>query len=158
MDAIEFNVEGQPVAQPRPRISTWGGRGRAYTPSGHPVNAYRQHIAIRASLAAKAARWAVADGPVALEVVAVFARPPSHLTKSVKGPARLRAGAPAFPAKNDWDNVGKAVSDAITDSGLVWVDDGQVVDSRVVKRYGQPGEQPGTRIRIVRLDAWPPAS
>lgn len=36
--------------------------------------------------------------------------------------------------KPDWDNAGKLVSDAL--NGIAWLDDAQVVDGRVVKRYG----------------------
>lgn len=156
MDAITFTVDGPPVPQPRARISTWGGRGRAYTPKDHAIHPYRQAIAIRATLAAKAAGWAVTDRPVVLEVLALFSRPASHLTKSVKGPAQVRRGAPAFPPRNDWDNLGKAVSDAITDSGAVWADDDQVVDARVLKRY--TSGTPRTVVTIREAGPWPDAS
>lgn len=142
MDAITFTVPGQPVPQPRPRISTRGGFGRAYTPTGHPITAYRQAIALAARVAA--AGRTPAAGPVVLEVVAVFGRPPSHLNKS----GEPRASAPAWPPKCDWDNLGKGVSDAITDSGAIWTDDDQVVDGRVVKRYAQAGEEPRTIVTV----------
>jgi Holliday junction resolvase RusA-like endonuclease len=73
----------------------------------------------------------------------IFARPPSHWTKS-----GLAASAPAIPPKCDWDNLGKAVSDAITDSGVIWGDDDQVVDATVRKRYAARREQARTIIRI----------
>lgn len=137
MDAtLTFSVDGQPVPQPRPRISTWGGRGRAYTPKDHPVTAYRQAVAIRAALAAKAARWELASGPVEVEIACWFQRPPSHLTKSVKGPPGVRSTAPAFPPRADVDNLAKAVLDAVSDSGVVWDDDDQVVRLVVSKGYG----------------------
>lgn len=152
MDALSFDVAGPPVPQPRPKISTWGGRGRAYVEARHPIHAYRQAITIRAAMVAKAAGWAVAAGPVVLEVEAVFGRPPSHLTKA----GTPRPSAPAFPPKCDWDNLGKGVADAITDSGRVWHDDDQVVDGRVRKRYAVAGEQPRTIVTVRRLDDGPP--
>jgi Holliday junction resolvase RusA-like endonuclease len=145
MDALTIVVPGQPVPQPRPRVSTWGGRARAYVDARHPIHAYRQDIALRASVAARAAGWGVLGGPAVVEIEAVFGRPPSHLTKS----GRLTASAPAYPPKCDWDNVGKGICDAITDSKAVWRDDDQVVDGRVRKRYARPGEQPRT-IVVVR--------
>lgn len=144
MDALRFTVPGQPVAQPRPRISTWGGRGRAYTPTDHPIHAYRQAIVLAAKGAAAARRHQVTDEPVVLEITAVFGRPPSHLTKN----GSPRASAPVFPPKNDASNVAKGVEDAITDSGAIWVDDDQVVDLRVVKRYAFANEMPRTVITI----------
>lgn len=43
----------------------------------------------------------------------------------------------------DWDNIGKMISDAL--NGIAWVDDEQVDDGRVRKRYGDPD----TRIEVV---------
>ena len=42
--AITFHVEGQPVPQPRVRVSSAGGFARAYVPAKHPVHAYRKAI------------------------------------------------------------------------------------------------------------------
>lgn len=148
MDAISFTVDGQPVAQPRPRISTIGGRGRGYTPAAHPIHAYRQAIVLMARRAATDAGHTVTAEPVVLEVVAVFGRPPSHLTKS----GEPRASAPAFPPRNDVTNVVKGLEDAITNSGAVWLDDDQVVGVIAWKRYGGPGDPPRTVITIRGLD------
>lgn len=132
--AIVLEVPGQPVPQPRPRVSTWGGRGRAYTPAAHPIHAYRLAI----QLAAKRKRI---EGPVVLDVVAVFARPPSHWNKG-----GLKADAPLWP-RADGDNVLKGVADALTDAG-VWDDDDQVVDWHIRKRFAARGEPGRTIIRI----------
>lgn len=151
MDAtgLCFELDGPPVAQPRPRVSTWGGRGRAYVPKDHPVHAYRQAIQIRAALAAKAARWETATGPVEVVVQCWFARPASHLTKSVRGPASVRAGAPAWPPRVDVDNLAKAVLDALSDSGAVWEDDDQVVRLVVSKGYAA---RPFVQVTVRRAD------
>jgi Holliday junction resolvase RusA-like endonuclease len=140
MDAITFTVPGQPVPQPRHKISTWGGRGRAYIEARHPIHAYRQAIALAAQAAGRKRRE---GGGVSLEINFVFARPPSHWTKS-----GLAKGAPAIPPKCDWDNLGKAVSDAITDSAAIWIDDDQVVEAVVRKRYADRGELPGTTVTV----------
>ena len=66
---VEIVVPGQPVPQPRPRVSTRGGFGRAYTPSAHPIHAYRQAITLMARTAKRI------DGAAVLEVEAIFARP-----------------------------------------------------------------------------------
>lgn len=144
-DEITFEVGGEPVPQPRVRVSTRGGFGRAYVPKDHPVHAYRQAI----QLVARTAGWASGptDGPVAVEILAAFRRPASHLTKA----GSPRASAPRWPCRADVDNVAKAVLDAIGDSGAFWRDDDQVVDLRVWKHYaeGTPGR---TVISVRRLD------
>ena len=149
MDAtwtISFTVPGAPVPQPRPRISTWGGRGRAYVEARHPIHAYRQAVELAATVAARGAGHKPADGPLAVEVVAVFGRPPSHLTKG----GTPRSTAPDYPPRCDWDNLGKGVCDAITTSGAVWLDDDQVVDGRVRKRYGSGPDDPPRTVVTVR--------
>ena len=144
MDAITFRIPGDPVPQPRARVSTRGGKPKGYTPAGHPIHVYRQAIQVAAMVAARLARHDLVTGPVVLEVLCVFARPPSHLNKA----GQPRATAALFPPRCDWDNLGKGVSDAITDSGAIWRDDEQVVDGRVRKRYARPGEAAGTIVTV----------
>jgi Holliday junction resolvase RusA-like endonuclease len=137
---IVLEVPGQPVPQPRPRVSTRGGFGRAYTPTKHPIHVYRQAI----ELAARASGKKI-TGPTALLVDAVFQRPPSHWRKH-----DLKPDAPPWP-NADGDNVLKGVADALTDAG-VWGDDDQVVFWSIRKRYAARNEQPRTIITI-REDA-----
>jgi Holliday junction resolvase RusA-like endonuclease len=130
--AITFSVPGDPVPQPRPRVSTVGGFGRAYVPKTHPVHAYRQAVA----LAARAAGLVQATAPVSVIVDAVFARPKSHLTKS-----GVKASAPALP-RPDVDNLGKAVLDALQE---VMGDDTNVGRLLVEKTWGTEGR---TTVRV----------
>lgn len=132
--AIKLEVPGQPVPQPRPRVSTRGGFGRAYTPKDHAIHAYRQGITLMA-------RGRRMEGPVSLVVEAVFERPPSHWRKH-----DLRPDAPLWP-RADGDNLLKGIADAITDAGL-WRDDDQVVIWSILKRYASRGEQARTIIAI----------
>lgn len=143
MDApkeISFIVEGDPVPQPRPRFSARGGFARAYTPKDHPVNSYRQAIALAAKLAGAIPH----DQDVELDVVAIFGRPKSHWGKT-----GLTATAPTRPHKSDWDNVGKAVSDAL--NGVAYVDDDQIVVGRVTRRYAAKNEPARTVVTIRRM-------
>jgi Holliday junction resolvase RusA-like endonuclease len=141
---LDIVIPGQPVPQPRPRLSTWGGRARAYTPADHPIHAYRQAV----ELLAKASGPGAAGGGFSVEVEAVYARPPSHWTKT-----GLASGAPAHPGRNlgDWDNVAKGVLDAITDAGTVWHDDSQVIEAAVRKRFAARKEEARTRVIVRRL-------
>ena len=123
--AITFSVPGNPVPQPRPRVSTRGGFARAYVPAKHPVHAYRQAIA---DAALEAGATPVTTEPLTVILDLVFARPASHLT--TKG---LRKGAPLLP-RYDVDNCAKAALDAL--NGVAWVDDAQVAKLVVEKSYG----------------------
>ena len=120
---IAFTVPGDPVPQPRPRVSTVGGFARAYVPKNHPVRAYRQAVALAAQMAGLKKRKA----PMSVLITTTFARPPSHYTS--KGV--VRSSAPPLP-RPDCDNLGKAVLDALGD----FFDDSLVERLVVVKNYG----------------------
>jgi len=130
--AITFSVPGDPVPQPRPRVSTAGGFARAYVPKDHPIHAYRQAVAVAAS----AAGVLQATGPVSIIIDAVFARPKSHMNKG-----GVKPNAPALP-RPDVDNLGKAVLDALQD---VMGDDTNVSRLLVEKSWGTEGR---TTVRI----------
>ena len=130
--AITFSVPGDPVPQPRPRVSTAGGFARAYVPKQHAIHGYRQAVA----LAAKAAGLKEATAPVSVIVDAVFARPKSHLNKGGVKPT-----APRLP-RPDVDNIGKAVLDALQE---VIGDDSNVSRLVVEKTYGTEGR---TTVRV----------
>lgn len=120
---ISFAVPGDPVPQPRPRVSTRGGFARAYVPAKHPVHAFRQAVA----LSAKASGLGEMTEPINVCIVAVFARPKSHTT--AKG--LLKPDAPKVP-RPDVDNIAKAVLDALGD----FFDDTLVESLQVSKSFG----------------------
>jgi Holliday junction resolvase RusA-like endonuclease len=130
--AVTFTIAGEPVPQPRPRVSTRGGFARAYVPKEHPVHAYRKAIADAADEAGLVAQ----DEPLNVVIDAVFVRPKSHLTKTGVKPT-----APRLP-RPDVDNLAKAVLDALQD---VIGDDTNVARLVVEKSYGQEAR---TTVRI----------
>jgi Holliday junction resolvase RusA-like endonuclease len=130
--SIAFEVPGDPVPQPRPRVSTAGGFARAYVPKGHAIHGYRQAVA----LAARAAGLTDTGKPLTVVVDAVFARPKSHL-----GKAGVKSSAPQLP-RPDVDNIGKAVLDALQD---VIGDDTRVARLVIEKSYGTQGR---TTVRV----------
>ena len=132
MHAVSFTVAGQPVPQPRPRVSTAGGFARAYVPGKHPVHAYREAIAA----AARAAGLTTTGEPLNVVIDAVFERPKSHMRK-----AGVKADAPKLP-RPDVDNIAKAVLDALQD---VIGDDSLVGRLVVEKSYGTEAR---TTVRI----------
>ncbi len=125
-------MHGEPVPQPRPRVSTRGGFARAYVPKEHPVHAYRKAIAEAADEAGLVAQ----DEPLNVVIDAVFERPKSHLNK-----AGVKPTAPRLP-RPDVDNLAKAVLDALQD---VIGDDTLVARLVVEKSYGQEAR---TTVRI----------
>ena len=132
--AITFSVPGDPVPQPRPRITTRGKHGHAYTPASHPIHAYRAAIAA----AARAAGATPTDAaPLTLIVDLVFERPKSHFLK--RG---LKDDAPKLP-RADCSNCLKGIEDAL--NGVAWVDDAQVGKVIVEKSYGTEAR---TTVRI----------
>lgn len=142
---ITFEVPGQPVPQPRPRVSTGGGFGRAYTPKGHAIHAYREAI----RLVAKTAAWesGPVDSPIAVEIDCYFGRPASHLGRG----GQVKATAPRWPARVDCDNLAKGILDAITDSESFWSDDDQVLELIVRKMFARPGQAGRTIVTVRRL-------
>ena len=131
--ALTFTVPGEPVPQPRPRVSTHGGFARAYVPAKHPVHAYRDAIAA----AARAAGAGVHGEPVSVVIDFVWERPKSHMRKS-----GVKPDAPALP-RPDLDNTTKAVLDSL--NGVAWEDDSQVQRLVVEKSYGPEAR---TTVRI----------
>ena len=132
MHAVSFTVAGQPVPQPRPRVSTAGGFARAYVPGKHPVHAYREAIAA----AARAAGLTTTGEVLNVVIDAVFERPKSHMRK-----AGVKPDAPKLP-RPDVDNIAKAVLDALQD---VMGDDSLVGRLVVEKSYGQEAR---TTVRV----------
>ena len=129
---VSFVVAGHPVGKGRPRtrvVATRAGRIFAshYTPAATRI--HEAAIAQHAQLAM--AGRAPFTGPVRLTVIQVHAVPASW---SRKARDAALAGTIRPTVKPDWDNVGKAVSDAV--NGVVYFDDKQVVSARVEKWYG----------------------
>ncbi len=120
---IAFTVPGDPVPQPRPRVSTRGGFARAYVPASHPVHAFRQAVALSATIAG----LGPITEPIQVCVISVFQRPKSHMT----GRGVIKATAPRLP-RPDVDNLAKAVLDALGD----FFDDTLVESLQVSKSYG----------------------
>jgi Holliday junction resolvase RusA-like endonuclease len=134
MKPITFTVPGDPVPQPRARITTRGKFAHAYTPKAHPIHDYR-HAISQAAIAAGATP--TTHEPITLIIDLVFKRPESHYTK--KG---LRPNAPVLP-RPDVSNCQKGIEDAL--NGIAWVDDKQVGKAIVEKSYG---DEARTTVRV----------
>lgn len=75
--------------------------------------------------------------PLSLEVWFWMPRPQGHYG-SGKNSAVVKPGAPKYPAKKpDATKLLRALEDSLT--GVLWVDDAQVVTQRVLKRFAEDG-------------------
>jgi Holliday junction resolvase RusA-like endonuclease len=117
-----------------------GGRAHIYTPRTG-VRAFKEACRI---MFASVHQGPPLDGPVYVEIRAVFARPKRLVWKS----------KPMLPAwhvsRPDVDNVGKSALDSL--NGIAWRDDSQVCWIVVRKVYASGDEQPHTKIAIGVVD------
>lgn len=139
---IEIVIRGTPVAKGRPRFAR--ETGHAYTPE----KTRNFEAVLRLAAGDVMGDRPPLTGPIRLEMNIVLPVPKSW-------PKRRKEGALAgryLPVKKpDFDNYAKVVDGC---NQIVWLDDGQVVDGRVRKRYGAA---PGTWIYIWPLgddDGW----
>lgn len=134
-------VEGDPVAQPRPRATSFAGRARMY--DAGTAKPWRARIAA-AVLPLRPA--APLEGPLSLELTFIMRRPKSHMRKN----GTIRESAPTHPTgKPDLDNMVKAVTDELTQLS-VWGDDSQVVIVTAKKLYAVIAERPGMGLAVLR--------
>lgn len=139
---IEVAVLGKPVPKGRPRFNR--ETGRAYTPAKTASFEAQLKYAALEVMRGKTPL----QGPLALTMFLVVPIAPSWSKKKQEEARRMDL----LPInKPDWDNYGKTV-DALNQ--VVWFDDGQIVDGRVMKRYG---DKPGTwiQVRPFTPDQWP---
>ena len=165
--SIEFAVPGRPVSQgshtPYVRMLFVAVKSRLRCP--------RCKVPLRASCGVKDEtvgldEWRTAVGLVAgtkmrgislmhgsllASMDFVVARPKDHY-RTGRYAHLLKPDAPAYPnVKPDLSKLLRAAEDAMT--GVVWVDDAQVVEYGLLrKRYAdEPGDQPGVRIVVTQI-------
>ena len=136
---VSIHVPSVPVAQPRPKAASRGGRAMVYHPKG-PVDAFKASVRLAAA--------SVYDGPpmespLCVDILFLMPRTKSQIWKTRPMP-RIR-----HAKKPDRDNLDKAVLDAL--SGLLWRDDCQVCDGRLQKWIAAGDEQPGVWIEVREL-------
>lgn len=122
--ALAFTVPGPPQGKGRPRFVR--STGHAFTPS--TTRSYESLVTLAAARVMEGRSQFA--GPVSVSITAVFAVPASWSAK--KRMAAL-VGTLRPTVKPDTDNLSK-VKDAL--NGVVWLDDKQVVDERILKIYG----------------------
>jgi Holliday junction resolvase RusA-like endonuclease len=134
---IRITLSGQPVAKGRVRFAR--KTGHAFTPE--KTVAYEGRLSLAAQDAMNGAP--PLEGPLLVIVMAELAIPPSW---SKKNRAAALDGTMLPMGRPDLDNYAK-ILDAL--NLIVWVDDAQIVDLCVRKRYST---QPQLTIDIRTLD------
>ncbi len=137
-EPIAFTIPAVPIAQPRPRAVSFGGKARMYGAAvKHPVNAFKASCQMAAMEAYKGAPL---DGPVSLLVLFVMPRPQAKIKK--------RGDNPRYPhiSRPDFDNLGKSLCDALT--GILWRDDSQLWSVEIRKVVAAASEQPRVTVSV----------
>jgi Holliday junction resolvase RusA-like endonuclease len=134
---VRIFIPGEPVAQPRPKVSTVGGFARAYVDAKHPCHAMREAI----KLAWQSEVGRCLTGPVCVRMTFWFNRPKSH------SKARMSRSEPKL-SRPDIDNLAKLGLDSL--NGVAYIDDGQVYRLTVEKWYVGPEDKVGTWIEVTQ--------
>lgn len=124
MMTCDFEVEGKPVGKGRPRFKRMGNFVQTYTPE--KTADYEKLVRLRFQNAG----GAITDKPVRVEIVAFF-EPPKSARK--KDWAVMLANLILPTKKPDIDNIAKIILDAL--NKIAYVDDAQVIELSVIKRY-----------------------
>lgn len=134
---IEFVLSGAPVGKGRPRFVK--ATGRAFTPERTVRYEDRLSIAAQSAMAGRP----LLTGPLRVIVEAMM---PIPVSKPKKWQAAALSGQIRPVSKPDTDNFAKML-DAC--NLVVWTDDSQVVDLRVVKFYSAA---PQLRVQVSEIN------
>ena len=139
---LAIRWHGVVKGQPRARATRAGGFVRMWTPE--TADGMKTGLAVEAIRQMQTCGWRRDyDGPVAVTITAIMARPKDHFLRG-----QLRDNAPRrHPHKPDLDNIAKAVLDALT-KARVWRDDAQVDWMLVRRRWAIGDEKPGLWVEV----------
>lgn len=145
MPTVECWVPHEPVAQPRPVVTTRNGVARAYIRARHPVHGWRTAVA---QAVEQALRDSGTSGPrwAAVEL---------HVTYYLQRPNRLKRkkdpdGPVLHTCRPDVDNILKSTLDGICESSYI-DDDNCIARVCATKFYTAKQGYPGARIVLT----WP---
>ena len=148
-DIIRFTVPALPIPQPRHQVGTRPGKdgkrhGHAFIDTAHPIHVFKAAVKMAAHAAYDGPPL---TGPVYCSITATFPRPKKHFgTGRNAGKIKERYADPWMDGNKDWDNIGKAVCDAL--NRLIYEDDKQIVIGKVQKKWAAAGEQPSVGVLI----------
>lgn len=139
--AIRIVVQGKAAPAGSKRSVTNKKTGQSFV-----IDANKNAAPWKAYVASEGARQyhgPLLDGPLDVEFVIVRARPKNHYGTG-RNAHVLKDSAPLQPTSApDTTKLVRGVEDALT--GIVWVDDAQIVNQSAQKRYG---DKPRVEVRI----------
>ena len=133
---INLTIPAVPVAQPRQRHALIAGHVRNYTPTTHPVTAFKATCRMAAQ---QAYQGAPLEGPLHLSATFVLPRR--------KAAPKRTSGRLPHDRKPDIENLAKSLLDALT--GLLWLDDRQIAYANLVKWEAAVDEAPHVVVTVV---------
>ena len=153
---LELTIPAVPVAQPRPRATMAGKHARVHEQTyikgdkatgresrPHPIVAFKATVA---QVVSQAYTGPPINQPMRVLITCVFPRPANKRWKKKPMPREPYTSR----GRNDWDNLGKSVCDALNE--VVWVDDGLIWDGRVIRLIAAGDEQPHVELVIETTD------
>ena len=124
---IDFFIAGIPKAQPRVKAFVRGGHAGVYTPDS--AESWKQAVRLQATANAPES---LVENPVRVSLDFFLPRPKAHYKRD----GSVKSNSPVWHCKKpDLDNLIKAVTDAITDTQRVWLDDSQICEITATKTY-----------------------
>jgi Holliday junction resolvase RusA-like endonuclease len=124
---LEFTVPGEAAPQGSKRAVRLPNGRTVLLESSKRLKPWRGLVSM---CAAEAWKEPPTTAPVELHATFTFVRPKSHFT--AKG--ALKSGARPAPGKPDLDKLARGLCDGLT--GIVYVDDSQIVRLNLRKEYG----------------------
>ena len=120
----EFTIHAEPTGKARPRVTRFG----AYTPK----KTKQYEDLVKAEYISQCLGADFADNALEITVIAIYPIPKSA-SKAKR--AKMLAGEIRPTKKPDYDNICKAICDAL--NGVAYKDDAQIVDAHVLKYYSE---------------------
>ena len=140
-----FFIAGQPKPQARPRFAR---RGKFVTTYSETTDWKKTCIKNMREIFACVGKY---ENAIRVDLDFYFQRPKSHY-RTGKFSHLLRDDAPKYHIKKpDKDNLEKAVTDAMTDAGLI-KDDCIIVGGETWKSYACEGDEEGCSISISEIE------
>jgi len=138
-----IKIPFEPVPTARARVTRWG----TYDEQEPLKITLKMLLHIQMN---KYPGWILLDGPLVAELIFNIKRPKKHYRAGKFSHLLNNKAMKAYPSKGDFDNYAKFVCDAM--SGIVYVDDKQIVDGRSGKQYADAGKEGSVEIQILPWD------
>lgn len=139
---LVLNIEPKPQSRPR-----FARRGRGVmTYEDREMKIWRRRCSDM--IAEECLLERLIDGPIRLSAT-FYISPPQYIAKARKNQQRLKKEDIEVSKKPDLDNYVKALLDSVSDSRLIWKDDGQVAEIYAKKVYSI---NPRIELEVERID------